>query len=402
MARTPRPSPATTSERRATSSSVKRSALRPDPVALIGAVLALVGATVLPFVELRPNRLAPGSLESLSAAGWFAVPVVLSIAAGFAAALAPWPALRRAAARVAGWALIGSVVWALGAAAASLLEGGPDVARVSVGGGAWLMLAGAAVLVGRAEHAAAIPVLGVVAVVAAFIWGDASSLSLAREFAGRADSFWALLRGHLALAGASLLAGCLIGIPLGLWASRNARVRAGVLAVTGVIETVPSLALLGLLVVPLAALSAAVPALRELGVRGIGPAPGFIALTLYALLPVVRNTYVGLAGVSDAVKDAGRGMGMSGTQLLKRVEIPLAAPLIVDGVRIAAVLLIGITTLTVFAGARNLGTLIFEGLGQFAPDLILLGALPTIALAVLVDAALSALGRAVTPKGVRA
>jgi len=93
------------------------------------------------------------------------------------------------------------------------------------------------------------------------------------------------------------------------------------------------------------------------------------------------------------------GMGMSSLQLLARVELPLAAPLIVDGVRTAAVLLIGITALTVFAGARNLGILIFEGLGQFAPDLILLGALPIIALAVAVDVVLSALGRAVTPKG---
>lgn len=371
-------------------------------MALVGAVLALAGAALLPFVELRANRLVPGTSEPLAAAGWLAVPVVLSIVAGFAAALAPWPAVRRWAAQVAGWALIGSLAWALGAAAATLLEGAPATARVSIGGGAWVMVAGAAVLATRTPRGPVAPALGVLAVVAALFWGDMSSLSLAREFAVRADSFWSLLGAHLALAGASLLAGCLIGMPLGLWASRNARMRAVVLAVTGVIETIPSLALLGLLVVPLAALGAAFPLLREWGIRGIGPAPGFIALTLYALLPIVRNTYVGLAEVDPAVRDAGRGMGMSSLQLLVRVELPLAAPLIVDGVRTAAVLLIGITALTVFAGARNLGILIFEGLGQFAPDLILLGALPTIALAVAVDAALSALGRAVTPKGAQA
>ena len=371
-------------------------------MALVGAVLALVGATLLPFVELRANRLVPGTAESLSAAGWLAVPVVLAIAAGFASAVAPWPTVRRRAAQVAGWALIGSLAWALGAAAASLLEGAPAAARVSIGGGAWVMLAGGVVLATRAPRGTVAPALGVLAVVSALFWGDVSSLSLAREFAVRADSFWSLLGAHLALAGTSLLAGCVIGVPLGLWASRNARMKAIVLTVTGVIETIPSLALLGLLVVPLAALASAFPVLRELGIRGIGPAPGFIVLTLYALLPIVRNTYVGLSGVDPAVTDAGRGMGMTPLQLLARVELPLAAPLIVDGIRTAAVLLIGITALTVFAGARNLGILIFEGLGQFAPDLILLGALPTIALAIAADVALSALGRAVTPKGVHA
>ena len=161
------------------------------------------------------------------------------------------------------------------------------------------------------------------------------------------------------------------------------------MGVAGVIQTIPSLALLGLLVVPLSALGQAVPFLRTLGVRGIGAAPGLVALTLYALLPVIRNTYIGLTGVDPAVVDAGRGMGMSRGQLLTRVEFPLALPLIMEGVRTAAVLLIGITTLTAFAGARNLGVLIIEGIGQFAPDLILLGALPTIMLAVTADIVLS-------------
>jgi len=203
------------------------------------------------------------------------------------------------------------------------------------------------------------------------------------------------------LASASLASGSVLGVPLGLWATRNDRVRGIVLGVTGAIQTVPSLALLGLLVVPLATLGATFPVLRDLGIRGIGNAPGFIALTLYALLPIVRGTYLGVSGVDPGALDAGRGMGMSRGQLLGQVELPLAAPLIVDGIRTAAVLTTGITTLTVFAGARNLGVLVFEGLGQFAPDLILLGALPTIALAVGADALFGTAARLLTPKGVR-
>ena len=401
----------------------------PDAVALTGALVALAGAALLPLAELRANRLVPGTLESLGVAGALALPVWVALAVGFAAAFAPASAARPRLARLAAWGLVGATAWALGAACSRLLEGQPAVARVSIGAGAWVLLAGAAVLgfagrdraftpaggsPKRGERAAAgrtarvvvmrllAPAAGIAAVVLAFTSGGLDQLSLAREYAVRADSFWQLLLGHVTLSAAALAAGLAIGVPLGLAATRNRRVRAVALGVTGIIQTVPSLALLGLLVVPLAALGAAYPVLRELGIRGIGAAPGLIALTLYALLPIVRNTYVGLSEVDQGAIDAGRGMGMSSAQLLTRVELPLALPLIIEGVRTAAVLLVGITTLTVFAGARNLGILIFEGLGQFAPDLILLGAIPTIALALVADLGLSALGRALTPEGVRA
>ncbi len=385
----------------------------PDAVALTGALVALAGAALLPLAELRANRLVPGTLESLGVAGALALPVWVALAVGFAAALVPATAARPRLARVSAWGLVGATAWALGAACSRLLEGQHAVTRVSIGAGAWVVLAGAAVLgfAGRADTGTgprtlvarlAIPIAGVTAVALAFALGGLDQLSLAREYVVRAASFWQLVLGHVTLAAAALTAGLVIGVPLGLAATRHRHVRSAVLGVTGIIQTIPSLALLGLLVVPLAALGAAYPLLRELGIRGIGAAPGFIALTLYALLPIVRNTYVGLSEVDPGAIDAGRGMGMSPSQLLMRVELPLALPLIIDGVRTATVLLVGITTLTVFAGARNLGILIFEGLGQFAPDLILLGAIPTIALALIADVGLSALGRALTPEGVRA
>ena len=385
----------------------------PDAVALTGALVALAGAAILPLAELRANRLVPGTLESLGVAGALALPVWVALALGFAAALVPATAARPRLARASAWGLVGATAWALGAACSRLLEGQPAVARVSIGAGAWVLLAGAAIIgfAARSEGSGTrpslvsrflAPAVGIVAVVLAFVAGGLSQLSLAREYVVRADSFWQLLLGHVTLAAAALAAGLLIGVPLGLAATRNRHIRSVALGVTGIIQTIPSLALLGLLVVPLAALGAAYPFLRELGIRGIGAAPGLIALTLYALLPIVRNTYVGLSEVDPGAIDAGRGMGMSPAQLLMRVELPLALPLIIEGVRTAAILLVGITTLTVFAGARNLGILMFEGLGQFAPDLILLGAIPTIALALLADLGLSALGRALTPEGVRA
>lgn len=383
---------------------------RYDRVALVGALVALAGVAALPAVELRANRLVPGVAYSFGAAGPWVYLLWFLVAVGFMSAVAPSANARSISSTASGYGLVAVTAWALGSVTSTLLVGQPSAARVSLGAGVWVLLAGTAILgfsggVERRRKAvrwAGPLVLAAAAVVAAFVWGGLDRISLAREFEVRASSFWTLLGGHLAMSGAGLGFGLLLGVPLGLWATRNRHVRGVVLGVTGVIQTVPSLALLGLLIAPLAALSQAVPALRALGVRGIGAAPGLIALTLYALLPIVRNTYVGLAEVDPGVIDAGRGMGMSSWQLLWRVELPLALPLIIEGVRTAAVLLIGITTLTVFAGARNLGILIFEGLGQFAPDLILLGALPIIALAVVADVALSALGRALTPEGVRA
>ena len=371
--------------------------------------MGVFGAS-LPLVQLRPNRLVLGVAEPLAAAGPLAWWVAFALIVALAAALAPWPRVRRACAHIAGPLLLASTAWALGAASAHLLTGQPPIARVSLSTGAWVLFGSAAVMSLAASHleppaGAARRIWlggGTVLALAAVPWGGLSSLSLARELAVRAETFWPLVGGHVMIASASVAIATAAGVPLGIWASRNGRVRAVVLGITGVIQTVPSLALLGLLVVPLAALGDAFPGLRELGIRGIGATPGIIALTLYALLPVTRGTYVGLAGIDPAALDAGHGMGMSRLQLLGRVELPLAVPLIVDGVRTAAVLVIGITTLTVFAGARNLGVLVFEGLGQLAPDLILLGALPTIALAVAADAAFGWLARVLTPEGVRA
>lgn len=380
-----------------------------DRVALVGAIVALAGATVLPFVELRPNRLVPGDMHGLTAAGPWAFAVWFLVAMGFFSAVVPGAKARFATSSASAIGLVAAAAWALGSAARTLLASQPPISRVSMGAGVWTLLVGAAILgfASRERMRGVLWRIGpaivlLLAFVGAFSVGGLDRISLAREFEVRAASFWGLLGNHLALAGAGVGLGVAFGVPLGLLAARNRRARGVILGVTGVIQTVPSLALLGLLIVPLSALGQAVPFLRALGVRGIGAAPGLVALTLYALLPVVRNTYVGLSGVDPAAVDAGRGMGMSRGQLLTRVEFPLALPLIMEGVRTAAVLLIGITTLTAFAGARNLGVLIIEGLGQFAPDLILLGALPTIMLAVAADSVLSAVAKAVTPEGVRA
>ncbi|MDR9441029.1 MAG: ABC transporter permease, partial [Halomonas sp.] len=167
------------------------------------------------------------------------------------------------------------------------------------------------------------------------------------------------------------------------------------------LQTIPSIALFGLLLAPLAWLSANVDWLAALGVSGIGWAPALLALVGYSLLPMVRNTFVALEAVEPAVIDAARGMGMSRGQVFRQVRLPLALPLILEGIRITTIQAIGLTAVAALIGAGGLGTFIFQGLGQAAMDLVLLGALPILVLALFVDALLGALTEILRPGGAK-
>jgi osmoprotectant transport system permease protein len=357
-----------------------------------------VGCSALPFVVYRANRIVEGSPRSIAEggpAGWaLAAFAVLALVGSFALR-EPWRS--RVGLTCAAGAL-GALAWALGRAALSLTPDPSSFARVSIGPGAWVAAVGASIVwfaalqsgPSRGWRAGAVA-LALAAWLSAGLWGGLGRLSIALEYAVQADSFWSALATHLTIAGTSLGIAIAIGLPLGVLSARVGWLRVVVLGVVGVIQTVPSLALLGLLVVPLAAL----------GLPGIGPLPAIIALTLYALLPIVRNTYVGLSAVDPGVVDAGRGMGMSRTQLLLRVEAPLALPLFIEGVRAATVLIIGITAVVAFIGVGTLGVLVFLGWGEQADDLTLLGAVPMVVLAVAADALLRAAGRLATSPGIR-
>ena len=180
---------------------------------------------------------------------------------------------------------------------------------------------------------------------------------------------------HLGMVVASTLFAVLIGIPLGILISRRPGWNKAVLGTANVIQTIPSLALFAfLLPVP------------WIGARSWRLA--ILALTLYALLPLIRNTYAGIKGVDPAIVEAGRGMGMTDRQLLFRVELPLALGFIIAGVRVAAVISVGLATIAAALGAGGLGEYIFRGLSMVNNQIILVGAIPAAALALLVDATL--------------
>jgi len=191
---------------------------------------------------------------------------------------------------------------------------------------------------------------------------------------------------HLLLVAVSIGIAILVGIPLGILITRQKNLRQPVLGIANILQTIPSLALFGLLIpVPV--------------IGGIGTNPAIFALILYSLLPIIRNTYTGITGVDPAIREAGRGMGMTDRQLLLQVEIPLAMGVILAGVRVATVIGIGIATIASAIGAGGLGDLIFRGISAVNGQLILAGAIPAAVIAILADLAIGWLEGRLTVKG---
>jgi osmoprotectant transport system permease protein len=179
--------------------------------------------------------------------------------------------------------------------------------------------------------------------------------------------------------------GVLVAVPLGILLTRFPRTAKVVIAVASMLQTVPSLALLALMI-PL---------------FGIGKVPAIVALFVYSLLPILRNTYIGMEDVSPVIKDVARGMGMTTMQSIGQVELPMALPVVMAGIRLSAVYVIAWATLASYIGAGGLGDLIFNGLNLFQPELIIGGTIPVTLLALLVDFLLGRLERRLTPVSLR-
>ncbi|MCY7422258.1 MAG: ABC transporter permease/substrate-binding protein [Chitinophagaceae bacterium] len=178
---------------------------------------------------------------------------------------------------------------------------------------------------------------------------------------------------HIGLTFTSLLLSVIIGIPLGIWIARKRQWSSWVLGIAGVLQTIPSIALLGFMI-PL---------------LGIGAKPAIVALMLYAFLPIIRNTFTGIIQVNSSVVDAAKGMGMSPSQILFKVELPLALPVILAGIRTATVINVGVATLAAYIAAGGLGEFIFGGIALNNSNMILAGAIPAALLAIVFDFALS-------------
>lgn len=190
---------------------------------------------------------------------------------------------------------------------------------------------------------------------------------------------------HIYISLISVLLGVLVAVPLGFLLSRVPKIADKFMSFIGIIQTFPTLAVLAFFI----------------PILGIGKIPAIVALFLYSLLPILRNTYTGIQSLDKNLMEAGLGMGMTNMERIFMVELPLAIPIIMAGIRLSTVYLIGWATLAAYIGAGGLGDFIFDGLNLFKPEFILAGAIPTTILALLTDYFLGKLETKMTPDGLK-
>jgi osmoprotectant transport system permease protein len=207
------------------------------------------------------------------------------------------------------------------------------------------------------------------------------------------DQLLAWVRDHLYISLVAIAAGVIIGLPMGIYITGKKRKQVAdiVLSVAEIMMTVPSLALFGLIML----------LLSTLGLHAIGFLPAVLTLVFYGQLPILRNTYIAIQKVDPAMIEAGRGMGMNDRQLLFRVKLPLALPVIMAGLRNSMVMIIGITAIAALIGAGGLGVPIFRGLRNARIDLILIGGISVSVLALVVDGLMALVERWLIPKGLQ-
>lgn len=188
-------------------------------------------------------------------------------------------------------------------------------------------------------------------------------------FATQGSELLRLLWEHIYISAISLGLGIIVAVPLGILLSQVPKVANVVIGIVSVLQTIPTLALLALMI----------------PILGVGKLPAIVALFIYSLLPILRNTYLGMSKVNPDLLDAAKGMGLTRSQIIRQVQLPLAVPVIMAGIRLSTVYVIAWTTLASYIGGGGLGDMIFNGLNLFRPDLILGGTIPVTILAVLAD-----------------
>lgn len=376
--------------------------LAPNRVILVLGAIALLLFCSLNFGTIQPNRIVEGTpYGALDALGWggFAL-VTLLLAVTLVAAVLTLPGRY--------WVILVSVVlllmalpWLFSGFLESQIGARYPYGRGGFAAGFWSLLFLLALMLveGLRQVGAGVWLRLTAGVLVLLSWWRAlevealAGLSLVMEFQTRPDQFQQALLDHLALTLGAVMVSLLLAVPLVLVMIRRVRWQRPVFALVSFLQTVPSLALFGLLIAPLSYLSANLPLLQQLGIRGIGWAPAMIALVAYSLLPMVRNLFVALTEVPASLLEAAEGMGMNRRQVFLRVRLPLALPVVIEGLRMTTIQATGLTAVAALVGAGGFGTFIFQGLGQAAMDLVLLGALPTVALALAADALFTALAR---------
>lgn len=379
---------------------------RPNSVLIVLFSAIMAAIWLFDVVSVSPNRIVSGQGASLiEAVGWLGSLLVSSVIITLVV-LALQPSRQGYQVALVGvFLLLLLMPFGLMVASDRLISSDTPQARLNMGMAYWLMLALLLLCWIELRLRLTLPrrwtILMLLSV--AFVWClcatlGLETLALGQEFRARDDEFWRALRQHVMLVSVSVTISIGLGLSLAMLMRRYTNFQKIAFGVLNFLQTIPSIALFGLMLGPLAWLAAQWPLLSQLGVSGIGWAPALLALVAYSLLPMVRNTYIALEQVSPETLDAARGMGMRNNQRFWQVRLPLALPVLLEGIRITSVQAIGLTAVAALIGAGGLGSFIFQGLGQAAMDMVLLGALPILILALIVDAGLGALSNILRPK----
>ncbi len=366
-------------------------------ISVLGALIITLSLFLGDFVEYRPNRVLTGtfiSARKLFGNNFFlliflsVLIVVLAVAnhkkykllIGFTSLL-----------------LVGVVLYLLGIViieeAYNIIPNG----RISLGIGFWAIFLGIEMVMSGCFkgdkkcilHRRLFYTILILMVFVFLLSGHLNNLSIMKEFFNRSNTFFKQIGRHLSLSFFSVATGLVIGIPLGILIYKEKKMNRTILFLINLGQTIPTLSLLGLIMVPLAMLSQHYQILKVIGISGVGFTPAFIVLIIYALFPVVHNTIAGLKMIDSDLVEAAIGLGMKDNQIFWKVQFPLSLPIILGGIRIAMTQSIGNTILAGLIGGGGLGSIIFLGLAQAAPDLILLGVIPLIAMAFIMDSIIS-------------
>lgn len=378
-----------------------------NPLLTLYLALATVAAYSLPFLWVAPNRLLSGEpvyvwqvfqmQDSLIGVAW-AWGLI-----GFLC-IATWMPLQRSIQAMVVVAISISLagMWQLGGQHASLIsqtEG--TLSRTSLGAAFWSLGAIGWLIALDAinrlqlknlwrlliQSALLMPLILTLAVSLPLASGENADqqLSIVKEYVNQSDVLWSATLRHLQIVLLAILPAVVLGITLAWRMMQHQGLQKVFFPVLNVIQTIPSIALFGLLMAPLAWIAVQMPAMARAGISGVGIAPAVIALMLYALLPIVRSTLAGFGQVPAEVIHAARAMGMSTWQLLWQIELPLALPVLIFGLRTAVVQTTGLAAVSALVGAGGLGQIMFDGLFSAANELVILGVIPIVLLAMFAD-----------------
>lgn len=368
-----------------------------NPVLALYVAVALGASMGLPFVRVAPNRLLSGDpifLGDVLQRQGSPLVVALVLAVFTLLVLAIGQPQRRLTQALVSVAMAASLagLWLLAShVSSSVSPVDRPLQRTALGAGFWTLAALAWLT--ALDAAARLNLATLPRLLVHIAWclplllslSEGQNLSLAKEYANHSDVVGPAVVRHLQIVLLAVVPAVVIGVPLAWRMSRSAVLRQGLFPLLNLIQTIPAIALFGLLMAPLAWLAVQLPLLGSAGIRGVGMAPAVLALFLYSLLPIVRAALAGLEQVPADTILAARAMGMSPWQIFWQIELPLELPVLLIGVRTALVQTIGLAAVCALIGAGGLGQIMFDGLFSAANELVILGVMPIVLMAMLAD-----------------